>query len=697
MRSFSTLLLLIVSMAAHGEIAGLEYTETHVQTTKEILDKLEQSHYRKLALDDRLSSQLFANYIDTLDPLKSYFYASDLTQFEVYGSLLDDALLGGDLKPGFLIYNRFHTRMKNRLLRNIQLLEGDTRFDFTVDESLATDSEERQWFASEDEATEYWRKRMKDALLRLILSGKDPEAARELLIKRYKNQIQQLEQQDSDDAFQLFINAVMEVYDPHTSYLSPRTLDNFNIAMSLSLEGVGAVLQREDEFTKVVRIVPAGPADKEGTLKAGDKIIGVAQGHSGAMTDVIGWRLDDVVDLIRGKKGTVVRLEVLPSVAEVSGQTSIIAITREKVRLEEQAAKKEILDLEVSGDKYRIGVISIPAFYMDFDAFRKRDPNFKSTTRDVQKLLVELQSQSVDGIIVDLRNNGGGSLIEATALTDLFINPGPVVQIRHSSNRISREQRSRREAFYDGPLLVLINRLSASASEIFAGAIQDYQRALVVGSPSFGKGTVQVLTPLNQGQLKYTESKFYRVSGDSTQHRGVIPDIPFPSYYDGDEIGESSQEYALPWDSIHAVKHAYYQPLKQLLPTLRKRHAQRVADNPDWQYVLDEIAYIKAQKNIKSVTLHQEKRKVFQQEREGRLLELENKRRRALKLPELATYDDIKSLDTAEGEDDGGGERNNPEDALLKEAGYVLVDYLRLSSAPGGPTLVDVKTSQRPQ
>ena len=295
MRSFITLLLLTVSMVAYGEITALGYTESQVQTTREILAKLANSHYRKLALDDRFSGQLFANYIDTLDPLKSYFYASDLVQFDAYQSTLDDALRGADLEPGFLIYNRFRARMKDRLQKNIQVLEAGTNFDFTVDESLATDSEERPWFASEADASEYWRKRMKDALLRLILSGKETDSARELLIKRYRNQLQQLEQQDGDDVFEFFINSVTEVYDPHTSYLSPRTLDNFNIAMSLSLEGIGAVLQREDEFTKVVRIVPAGPADKEGTLKAGDKIIGVAQGHGGEMMDVIGWRLDDVV------------------------------------------------------------------------------------------------------------------------------------------------------------------------------------------------------------------------------------------------------------------------------------------------------------------------------------------------------------------------------------------------------------------
>ncbi|HCO59353.1 MAG TPA: tail-specific protease [Porticoccaceae bacterium] len=695
LRIRTTILLLFVSLVARGDIASLGYTEIHAQTAKEIVEKLSERHYRKQPLDDALSQRLFENYIDGLDPLKSYFFESDLVEFKAYERSLDDSLLAADLEPGFYIYNRFRERMKGRLVENIQLLESGAKFDYTIDEALATDGDERHWFTSENDADDYWRKRVKDAQLRLILSGKEPDAARELLIKRYSNQLAQLSQQDSDDAFQFFINALTEVYDPHTSYLSPRTLDNFNIAMSLSLEGIGAVLQREDEFTKVVRVVPAGPADKEGTLKAGDKIVGVAQGRAEEITDVIGWRLDDVVDLIRGKKDTIVRLEVLPSASEISGQTTIISITREKVRLEEQAAKKEVLELEVGEDNYRVGVINIPAFYMDFEAFRNRDPNFKSTTRDVQKLLIELQTDGVDGIVIDLRNNGGGSLMEATALTDLFINPGPVVQIRHSSKRISREQRSRRKAFYDGPLLVLINRLSASASEIFAGAIQDYRRALVVGSPSFGKGTVQVLAPLNQGQLKFTESKFYRVSGDSTQHRGVIPDIIFPSYYDNDQIGESSQEYALPWDSIHAVKHAYYQPLGKWLPALKERHAQRVAKSPDWQYMLDEIAFINEQRDIKSITLHQEKRKALQQARENHLLGLENKRRRALKLPELASYQEIQA--EKEGSEEKAGEDDNAKDPLLREAGHLLMDYLHLNSSASMPKLVGTEAKPSPK
>ncbi|MBV1931926.1 MAG: carboxy terminal-processing peptidase, partial [Porticoccaceae bacterium] len=586
--------LLLACFVSAG-VEPLNYTPVQAKTAQEIITKLSEHHYRKLELDDKLSARLFDNYTDSLDPLKSYLTLTDIDELEAYKLTLDDALLDGNLTPGFDIYNRFRTRMSERLTSNVALLESDYKFDFEKPETIEIDADNRLWAPSQQISDDYWRKRVKDALLRLTLSGKELTPAKGLLIKRYKNQINQLNQQDNEDAFQFFINALTEIYDPHTSYLSPRMLENFNIAMSLSLEGIGAVLQKEDEFTKVVRIVPAGPADKESTLRAGDKIVSVAQGENGELVDVIGWRLDEVVDLIRGKKDTLVRLEIISGASEVSDKSQVVSIVREKVRLEEQAAQSEILEVPVDDNKYRFGVIKIPTFYMDFEAYRKRDPNFKSTTRDVQKLLIELQQEHVEGIILDLRNNGGGSLLEATALTDLFINPGPVVQIRHANQRISRDQRSRRKPFYDGPLIVLVNRLSASASEIFAGAIQDYGRALVIGSASFGKGTVQVMAPLKQGQLKFTESKFYRVSGNSTQHRGVIPDIEFPSYYSQDDIGESSQEYALPWDSIHAVKHTTHHLFGAMIPNLQAKHESRVSKEPEWQFMLDEIKLIEAQ------------------------------------------------------------------------------------------------------
>ncbi len=480
-----------------------------------MVETLGDKHYRALEVDDQLSERLLENYLDALDPLRQYFLKSDIEDFQQWRNSLDDALENGEMDAAFAIFNRYRKRVIDRLNDNIALLEGDHEFDFTREEHLTIDTDNRDWAEDKAALDEHWRKRVKDSYLRLLLADKEEEEIPELLVKRYRNQVKQMEKRDAEDVFQLSMHALASLYDPHTSYLSPRQLENFNISMSLSLEGIGAVLQTEDEFTRVVRVVPGGPADKQGELAPRDKITAVGQDDE-EMQDVVGWRIDDVVDLIRGEKGTTVRLEVIPAGVESTGATRTISIVRDKVSLEEQAAQSHVLELETGQGVRKVGVIEVPAFYMDFEAYRARDPNFKSTTRDVAKLVKALKEQQVDGIVLDLRNNAGGSLHEATTLTDLFINPGPVVQIRHTNEMISRQHRSRSHPLYDGPLLVLINRLSASASEIFAGAIQDYDRGLVVGTRSFGKGTVQAMVPLDSGQVKLTESKFYRVSGDST-------------------------------------------------------------------------------------------------------------------------------------------------------------------------------------
>src|SRR5690606_35021676 len=398
------------------------------------------------------------------------------------------------------------------------------------------------------------------------------------------NQLRRMLKQENEDAFSMVINSLTTLYDPHTNYLSPRTAENFNINMSLSLEGIGAVLQSEDEYTKVMRLVPAGPADKQGELKPTDRIVAIGQGTDGEMVDVVGWRLDEVVEKIRGKKDTIVRLEVLPANSSAS---KVISIKRDKVKLEEQAAKKHVFDVSNGDEVYRVGIINIPTFYMDFEAYRKRDPNYKSTTRDVYQLLGELEAEKVDGIIIDLRSNGGGSLQEAATLTDLFVDPGPVVQIKQANATVSRSYRSFSPAVYRGPLVVLIDRLSASASEIFAGAIQDYGRSIVIGDQSFGKGSVQSIVPLSLGELKITESKFYRISGDSTQHRGVVPDIQLPSLIDKDKVGESSDDNrnALPWDRIHAAPHETYFDIPNLLPWINERHQARIKTDPDFVFL----------------------------------------------------------------------------------------------------------------
>ena len=442
--------------------------------------------------------------------------------------------------------------------------------------------------------------------------------------------------------------------------------------MSLSLEGIGAQLTTEDEFTEVVDVITGGPADIQGILKPKDKIIGVGQGDA-EIVDVIGWRIDDVVDLIRGEKGTVVRLQIDSG----ANNEKIISIVRDTVKLEEKSAQSDIIQIQNAERNYKIGVIEIPTFYMDFEAYRKRDPNYKSTSRDVRQLLTELKAQSVDGVILDLRSNGGGSLYEATALTDLFIDYGPVVQIRDANKKIYRNQRATSEAVYNGPMMVLINRLSASASEIFAGAIQDYGRGLIIGSQSYGKGTVQTMSELSSGLLKLTVSKFYRVSGGSTQHRGIIPDITYPSAFNFDEIGESHLESALPWDQIHPVPHQYSDQLSQFIKPLTHAHKKRAYANANFSSLTDQIVLNQQWRQEKYTSLNLIQRKKRDINLDNSLLDIENNRRLSNK---LKPYPDIAAWELAQEEEDRDEMPIAETDPMLFETGFILSDQIRLFS-----------------
>lgn len=664
----------IESTEAAGKLVPIEKQAEQTALYREIFDRLATRHYRGQRIDDQLSKRYLEQYLDQLDPLKSYFLQSDINEFNQWQTKLDDLAKRGDVKPGFVIFNRLRERATTQLAWNIALLQDTERFfDYAGDDSLVLDADKRDWLSSTAEAEIFWQKRVRDSMIRLLLNGKEEAKAKELLIKRYENQIKQFEQRDSQDVFQLYINALATLYDPHTSYFSPRTTENFQINMSLSLEGIGAELTTEDEYTKVVRIIPGGPADLQGILKAEDKIIGVGQDDE-EIVDVVGWRLDDVVDLIRGAKDSTVRLEVIPGSGEAADSITLISIVRDKVKLEEKSAQSKILEIEQEGQTYKLGVIDIPAFYLDFEAYRNRDPNYKSTTRDVSKLLIDLTEQQVDGIVLDLRNNGGGSLFEATALTDLFIDRGPVVQIRDANQRIYRNQRATMPALYNGPMLVMINRLSASASEIFAGALQDYGRALIVGSRSYGKGTVQDVTGLTSGQLKLTISKFYRVSGDSTQHRGVLPDIAFPSAYDPEEVGESHQDNALPWDQIRGVPHANNSQLQDLVEPLTKAHLQRSTADPDYANLVDILALTKNWNQDQALSLNIEKRRERSAKWDTELFSLENIRRSK---KGLKPYADIEIWKQAE---DPEEENIAESDPLLQEAGHILTDQILLQA-----------------
>ncbi|MBH3459756.1 MULTISPECIES: carboxy terminal-processing peptidase [Pseudomonas] len=663
--------------AAANKWDSLQPDRDEIVASLNVVELLKRHHYSKPPLDDARSVIIYDSYIKLLDPSRSYFMASDIAEFDKWKTQFDDFLKSGNLDPGFTIYKRYLDRVKSRLdFALAELNKGVDKIDFTVKEDLLVDRKDAPWLKNEAELDDLWRKRVKDEVLRQKLAGKDPKQIQETLTKRYKNQLARLDQTRAEDIFQAYINTFAQSYDPHTNYLSPDNAENFDINMSLSLEGIGAVLQSDNDQVKIVRLVPAGPAAKTKQVAPADKIIGVAQG-SKEMVDVVGWRLDEVVKLIRGPKGSVVRLEIIPASNAPNDQTTkIVSITREAVKLEEQAAKKSVLKLKQDGRDYKLGIIEIPAFYLDFKAYRAGDPDYKSTTRDVKKLLTELQKEKVDGVVIDLRNNGGGSLQEATELTSLFIEKGPTVLVRNSDGRVDVLEDENPGAFYKGPLALLVNRLSASASEIFAGAMQDYHRALIIGGQTFGKGTVQTIQPLNHGELKLTLAKFYRVSGQSTQHQGVLPDIDYPSIIDTKEIGESALPEAMPWDTIRPVVKPAADPFKPFLAQLKAQHEARSVKDAEFTYIRDRLALTQRLMNEKTVSLNEQDRRTRHDEIEAKQLALENTRRKAKGEEPLKELKKVDEDALPEEKDDAKPE----DDAYLAETGRILLDYLRLSS-----------------
>lgn len=660
------------------DLESLQPTREQAIASLNTVELLRRHHYNRIRLDDALSSEIFDTYLRHLDPQRSLFSAADIEEFSEYRHKFDDLLLSGDLSVGFAMHTRQIQRADQRILYATQLLsEGIDQLDFESDQSILIDREEADWPKDDNALAELWRQQIKDEVLRLKLAGREKDAIQDLLEKRYKNQQKRLYQTRSEDIFQNYINALAQVYDPHTQYMSPENAENFDINMSLSLEGIGAVLQSDNDHTKIVRLVPAGPAEKSKQLAPADRIIGVAQGQD-EMVDVVGWRLDEVVKLIRGPKGSAVRLEVIPASNPPSDMTSReVALVREAVKLEDQAAKSSVLEVNQGGDDYRIGVIEVPGFYIDFKAYRRGDPDYRSTTRDVRRLLKDLQEQQIDGIVLDLRNNGGGSLQEATELTGLFVGQGPSVLVRNSKGEVQVLDDPHAGVVYNGPLAVIVNKLSASASEIFAGAVQDYGRGLVIGEPTFGKGTVQSVQPLNHGELKFTLAKFYRVSGQSTQNRGVVPDIAYPSLLETVEIGESSLPRALPWDTITAVPHKTDSRLQPLIPQLTDQHKARAANDPEFIYTLARIDLNRAMQEREYLPLNESKRRAQQHEFEEKLLAMENARRKAQGeelLTELDKEDPLTEASLIPEND----EEDDSTDPFLAETGHILIDLLEL-------------------
>ena len=637
------------------EDEGLRPDPRHENVGELVTEFIQKSHYSHIAVDDELSSRVMDRYIESLDGNRMYLLQSDIEFFETYRYQLDDVVRNKPLDPVFEMFSIYQTRVRERLEFALSQLESEP--DFTVEEEYQFDRSEEPWAKTEAELDEIWRLRVKNDVLRLELADKPWEESRDLLQKRYKRYLKRINQVKADDVFETFMNAFAHTLDPHSSYLSPRNSEEYRIQMSLSYFGIGASLQLDEDYVQIVNIIAGGPAAIDGKLKPKDRITGVAQGHEGEMVDVIGWRLDDVVDLIRGPANTVVRLQIIPAGALPGSGEKIIALTRDQVKLEEQAAKSDVVTVPRDGREWRIGVIEVPSFYRDYRAMSSGDKDYTSTTRDVKRLIGELEEQGIDGLVLDLRGNGGGHLTEATALSGLFIDNGPVVQLRNSNGRISRldDPDPVARVAYNGPLTVLVDRFSASASEIFAAAIQDYARGVIIGQQTFGKGTGQNLYSLDQylkpeggpgyGQLTLTIGKYYRVTGESTQHRGVDPDITLPSLIDAEQFGESVRDSALPWDTIQTTRFRAGEPLDETIESLTANQLERAKTDPNFQYLIDRTRDAEEARQRKTVSLNYEYRLEEREVEMARELKRENERRAALGLEPLETLEDLDEED----------------------------------------------------
>lgn len=642
MKSFLLSISLAVGMTAfaastdYSAPIALEPTQHQIQAASMTAELLTRFHYTPKALDDAMSRQIFDRYLKSLDAGKMFFLQADIEQFSGARDRLDDAIKGQDLTTPFAMFNLFQRRLHDGLFYARGLLGQD--FDFGKQESYSYQRKNEAWAKSESEIQDLWRRRVKNEWLRLKLAGKDDAAIRSTLEKRYDYALANLKKLKSEDAFQLFMNAYAMSIEPHTNYLGPKATEDFDISMKLSLVGIGAVLQERDEMTVIRELVPGGPAARSGKLKAGDRIVGIAQASEAAPTEILGWRLDDVVRLIRGREDTVVKINVLPADASPDAQQQVVVLVRKKITLEQQAAKKSITEVKGADRTWRIGVISLPAFYQDFEARKNGDKNFKSASRDVAMLLAELKKEQVDSVLIDLRNNGGGALDEAVELSNLFIGRGPVVQQVDAHGAVRVEGSSNAKAAWEGQLGVLINRGSASASEIFAAAMQDYGRALIIGEPSFGKGTVQTVVNLDAvarsdktkfGEVKMTVAQFYRVNGGTTQLRGVAPDIMLPTYAES-ENGESSFDNALPWGEIQPVEFQRLGDLSDIVPMLQIKHEQRIANDVEFRFLKEDIGELFVQKSKSSVSLNAVERRLERDAREAKLKDRESLRQQAL-------------------------------------------------------------------
>jgi carboxyl-terminal processing protease len=671
-------LLATPGVATVEELEKLAVSAKQSEVSRKVSEIIARFHYSRQRIDNSLSSAILDRYLDTLDGNRMYFLAGDVSGFSRYRYELDERVRNGELQPVFDVFNSYRQRTAERVDFAISLLAEEPSFE--IDEDYRLDRTELAWPVTADELNEVWRKRVKNDGLSLVLTGKTWEEAAEVLEQRYRRMEKRVSQITGDDVFETFMNAYAHTLDPHSSYLSPRNSEEYRIQMSLSYDGIGASLQLKDEYVTVMDVIAGGPADIDGRLGAQDRIVAVGQGDEDELVDVIGWRLDDVVQLIRGPGGSPVRLQILKETDLAGADEVVLTLVRDKVKLEAQAAQKEILDLPGElGAEQKIGVITVPSFYQDYAARSRGEKDYTSTTSDVRRLVGELKQEGVEGLVLDLRGNGGGHLSEATDLSGLFIEKGPVVQLKETHGRVQILDDPSPNSVYDGPLVVLVNRFSASASEIFAAAIQDYERGVVIGQQTFGKGSVQNLFNLDRfiqgdgfGQLTLTIGKYYRVTGGSTQHRGVVPDIKLPSAVDVDIVGESSRDTALPWDQIKPTGYQAWTSLDEKIELLARNQEARAIQDPNFNFLLDNIkAFEGLRKARKTVSLNRKAREAEREALQAANLERENRRRGALGLEPLA---DFKAFEETE----------NDRDVILEQAAKVVADMVTLQRLPAG-------------
>ena len=659
--------LFLIANVVYSDYANIDLSDDKELLTKEIILKFQKEHYVKNITRSTSNEEFIISLLDRLDDTKSYFLKDEVEDFIASASEEESTY---DFRLAFEITNLFYERLIKCSNFQINLIENNN-FDLLKAEKLDIFEDDNKWLDDIEELKLLWNKQTKNDYLSLVISDSPPDKPEENLVKRYKNRIKRVSQQKEEDIYSLVTNVLTKEFDPHSSYLSPKSSEDFDMDMSLKLEGIGALLGSEDDYTKIVSLVPGGPAEKSGLIKPDDKVISIRQGEEEIAQDVIGWRIDDVVDLIRGKSGTQVELEFLTSDSLNENIKKKVLLTREEVKLEDRAVKSEVLNFD---NNVQIGVIDLPSFYMDFNAYMKRDPEYKSSSRDIKNILLEFNKKNVDAVILDLRGNGGGALDEANKIISLFIERGPTVQVKLKSGYVRPWGSQKNNQVWQKPLIVLVNRYSASASEIVAAAIQDYKRGIVVGQRTFGKGTVQSLQDLSEGAIKVTESKYYRINGKSVQNKGVTPDIEIPATWDIESIGESSYPTALEWDTIRPYRHQQFAFNEENLDILKENFVQRLDNDPNLKYLKSIRNRYDLNKNKKFLSLNIEERKNQKRLNREWMLQAENIRRSSLGLEEFASYEDFKGNNEQSEQD----KINLEKDLMLQETVNITKDFINL-------------------